>query len=220
MYEAFTYILLFRRKCPVHCIAHPPSPFVSLFLSIETKTRTGAASYDAMLQQQFDALTRLLEDGHPQVRAVAAKVCTNTDFLFFAYHCVRENIARLCPAPRLPPTCTTCMCVHKSAVVRGVDFLFTGVSLSVLSVCGAVSRCRWVVHGSRGERAELWSIRSEFCVVSHKKKCCCKRHTWLLRSCPSCFRSCSSGLPKFLLTTDRIVVGRIIFKVSRSIEIE
>lgn len=35
---------------------------------------TGAAAYEALLQQQFDALTRLLEDGHPQVRAVAAKV--------------------------------------------------------------------------------------------------------------------------------------------------
>lgn len=36
--------------------------------------RAGAATYDATLQQQFDALTNLLEDGHPQVRAVAAKV--------------------------------------------------------------------------------------------------------------------------------------------------
>ncbi|CAN0076673.1 unnamed protein product, partial [Ectocarpus sp. 12 AP-2014] len=33
----------------------------------------GAASYDAILQQQFVALTDLLEDAHPQVRAVAGK---------------------------------------------------------------------------------------------------------------------------------------------------
>ncbi|CAM9302189.1 unnamed protein product, partial [Ectocarpus sp. 4 AP-2014] len=33
----------------------------------------GAASYDATLQQQFVALTDLLEDAHPQVRAVAGK---------------------------------------------------------------------------------------------------------------------------------------------------
>lgn len=30
--------------------------------------------YDSVLQQQFDALTTVLEDSHPQVRAVAAKV--------------------------------------------------------------------------------------------------------------------------------------------------
>ncbi|CAN0325026.1 unnamed protein product, partial [Discosporangium mesarthrocarpum] len=36
----------------------------------------GAAAYDQVLQKQFDALTTLLEDGYPSVRAVAAKgVC-------------------------------------------------------------------------------------------------------------------------------------------------
>ncbi|CAM9742427.1 unnamed protein product, partial [Pylaiella littoralis] len=43
----------------------------------------GAATYDATLQQQFDALTDLLEDGHPQVRAVAAKGACRVLSLFW-----------------------------------------------------------------------------------------------------------------------------------------
>lgn len=47
---------------------------VMLIIPIMFFVDAGAAAYDATLQQQFDALTRLLEDGSPQVRAVAGKV--------------------------------------------------------------------------------------------------------------------------------------------------
>ncbi|CAM9531234.1 unnamed protein product [Ectocarpus fasciculatus] len=40
---------------------------------LQDPSAAGAASYDATLQQQFVALTDLLEDAHPQVRAVAGK---------------------------------------------------------------------------------------------------------------------------------------------------
>lgn len=66
-----------RRFSPSHCVVPTsqaqfmfplPRPFV---LCVRW---AGAASFDTTLRQQFDALTNLLEDTHPRVRAVAAKV--------------------------------------------------------------------------------------------------------------------------------------------------
>lgn len=64
---------------PLFLALSPPPPLFSLSLFsfvvlVVTRCYTGAAAYDATLQQQFDALTNLLEDSYPEVRAVAAKV--------------------------------------------------------------------------------------------------------------------------------------------------
>lgn len=63
----------------------PPLAPLSDHFPPRARSRAGAASYDATLQQQFVALTDLLEDAHPQVRAVAGKVTGDLPAYFYIY---------------------------------------------------------------------------------------------------------------------------------------
>lgn len=63
----------------------------------------GAAAYEAVLVQQFDAFAALLEDGHPRVRAVAAKVKNGNQNI--AWYVVFDVLIQPSEVPSILPRC-------------------------------------------------------------------------------------------------------------------